>query len=135
MNPPLTRCSSVIIVALRQRRVFLLDDAATAGNLYDVCARIKPLRGARGMPHAGDPRDRPEVASIAHDSYLSSVRIRLLIPAFLLSATPLSLAAQSDAATTTSGRIPRRMILAVVGALVGGAGGAVLHRDGSGTAC
>ncbi len=103
--------------------------------MYDVCARIKPLRGARGMPHAGDPRDRPEVASIAHDSYLSSVRIRLLIPAFLLSATPLSLAAQSDAATTTSGRIPRRMILAVVGALVGGAGGAVLHRDGSGTAC
>jgi hypothetical protein len=112
-----------------------VDAAATAGNLYDVCARIKPLGGARGMPHASERRDRPEVASIAHDSYLSSVRIRLLIPAFLLFATPLSLAAQSDASTIASGRTPRRAILAVVGALVGGAGGAALHRDGSGTTC
>ena len=85
------------------------------------------------MPASG--ATRPEVASIAHDSYLSSVRIRPLIPAFLLSATPLSIAAQSDAATIATGRTPRRTILAVVGALVGGAGGAVLHRDGSGTAC
>ena len=87
------------------------------------------------MPHPSERRDRPEVASIAHDSYLSSVRIRLLIPALLLVATPLSLAAQSDAASIAAGRTPRRMILAVVGALVGGAGGAVLHHDGSGTGC
>jgi hypothetical protein len=63
------------------------------------------------------------------------VRIRLLIPALLLSATPISLAAQSDAATAATGRTPRRTLLAVVGALVGGAGGAVLHHDGSGTSC
>src|SRR5687768_18460087 len=40
MNPPLTRCSTVIIVALRQRRVFLFDDAATAGNLRSEERRV-----------------------------------------------------------------------------------------------
>ena len=63
------------------------------------------------------------------------MRTRLLIPALLLSAAPLSLAAQSDGGTVAASRIPRRAVLAVVGALVGGAGGAVLHHDGSGTAC
>jgi hypothetical protein len=63
------------------------------------------------------------------------VRTCLLIPALLLSATPLSLAAQRDAASVATGRTPRRTVLAVVGALVGGAGGAVLHNDGSGTSC
>ena len=58
-----------------------------------------------------------------------------LIPAVLLSATPLSLAAQSDGGTVAANRTPRRAVLAVVGALVGAAGGAVLHHDGSGTAC
>ena len=67
-----------------------------------------------------------------HDTYLSSVRAWLLIPAFL-SVTPLSLAAQRDAAIT--GRTPRRAVLAVAGALVGGAGGAFLHREGTGNAC
>ena len=60
------------------------------------------------------------------------MRAWLLIPAFL-SVTPLSLAAQRDAAIT--GRTPRRAVLAVVGALVGGAGGAFLHREGTGNAC
>ena len=72
---------------------------------------------------------------IARDTYLSSVRTSLLIPALLLSATPLSLAAQSDDSTVTTGRVPRRVVLAVVGALVGGAAGAILHHDESGTAC
>lgn len=63
------------------------------------------------------------------------MRTFLLIPALLLSAAPLSLAAQSDAATASTGRTPRRTLLAIVGTLVGGAGGAVLHHDGSGTAC
>jgi hypothetical protein len=75
------------------------------------------------------------VAIITHDTYLSSVRTRLLIPALLLSATSLSLAAQSDGSTVAASRIPRRAVLAIVGALVGGAGGAILHQDGSGTAC
>jgi hypothetical protein len=60
------------------------------------------------------------------------VRAWLLIPAFL-STTPLSLAAQRDAVVT--GRTPRRAVLAVIGALVGGAGGAFLHREGTGKAC
>jgi hypothetical protein len=67
-----------------------------------------------------------------HDTYLSPVRAWLLIPAFL-SVAPLSLAAQRDAGVT--GRTPRRAVLAVVGALVGGAGGAFLHREGTGNAC
>jgi hypothetical protein len=62
------------------------------------------------------------------------VRAWLLIPA-LLSATPLSLAAQRDAAAVATGRTPRRVVLAVLGALAGGAGGAFLHREGTGTAC
>lgn len=67
-----------------------------------------------------------------HSTYLSAVRAWLLIPAFL-SITPLSLAAQRDAVVT--GRTPRRAVLAVLGALVGGAGGAFLHREGTGNAC
>ena len=63
------------------------------------------------------------------------MRLGLLIPALLLSAAPLSLAAQSDAATASTSRVPRRTLLAIIGTLVGGAGGAVLHHDGSGTAC
>jgi hypothetical protein len=65
-------------------------------------------------------------------TYLSIVRAWLLIPAFL-SLAPLSLAAQRDAVVTR--RTPRRAVLAVVGALVGGAGGAFLHREGTGNAC
>ena len=73
-----------------------------------------------------------QVAIVVHDTYLSSVRAWLLIPAFF-SITPLSLAAQRDAVVT--GRTPRRAVLAVVGALVGAAGGAFLHREGTGNAC
>ena len=68
-----------------------------------------------------------------HNTYLSSVRAWLLIPAFL-SAAPLSLAAQRDAAAAATGRTPRRVLLGIVGALAGGAGGALLHRA-AGTAC
>ena len=73
------------------------------------------------------------MAIAAHDTYLSSVRAWLLIPAFL-SAAPLSLAAQRDADAVASGRTPRRVLLGIVGALAGGAGGALLHRD-AGTTC
>jgi hypothetical protein len=74
------------------------------------------------------------VASIVHDTYLSSVRAWLLLPA-LLSAAPSSLAAQIDAAARVEHRTPRRAVLAIVGALAGGAGGVFFHRQGSGTAC
>jgi hypothetical protein len=67
------------------------------------------------------------------DTYLWSVRIWLLIPAFL-SLAPPSLVAQRDAATA-SGRTPRRVILAIVGAIVGGTGTALLNRESSGDSC
>jgi hypothetical protein len=74
------------------------------------------------------------VASVVHDTYLSSVRAWLLLPA-LLSATPSSLAAQIDGAARVEHRTPRRAVLAIVGALAGGAGGVFFHRQGSGSAC
>jgi len=74
------------------------------------------------------------VASVVHGTYLSSVRAWLLLPV-LLSATPSSLAAQVDAAARVEHRTPRRTVLAIVGALAGGAGGVFFHRQGSGSAC
>ncbi len=74
------------------------------------------------------------MAIVAHHTYLSSVRVWLLIPALLASA-PLSIAAQRDPATVAADRTPRRVVLAVIGALAGGAGAAVLNRDGTGTSC
>jgi hypothetical protein len=63
------------------------------------------------------------------------VRACLLIPVLLLSTAPLSLTAQSDRVAGATPRTPRRTLLAVIGAVIGGSGGALLHRDGSGTAC
>lgn len=69
-----------------------------------------------------------------HDTYLSSVRACLLLPALLV-ATPSSLAAQVEAAARVEHRTPRRTVLAIVGALAGSAGGVFFHRQGSGSAC
>lgn len=63
------------------------------------------------------------------------MRACLLISTLLLSTTPLSLTAQSDRTAVETTRIPRRTVLTVVGAVIGGTGGALFHRDGSGTAC
>lgn len=74
------------------------------------------------------------MAISTHDTYLSSVRAWLLFPA-LLSATPLSLAAQIDGAARADGRTPRRTVLTIVGALAGAAGGIFFNRNGLGTTC
>jgi hypothetical protein len=84
------------------------------------------------LPSATRPDRR--VAIIAHDTYLSSVRAWLLLPA-LLSTTPPSLAAQVDDAAGLDRRTPRRAVLAIVGALAGAASGVLFHRQVSSTAC
>ena len=68
-----------------------------------------------------------QVASVRHATYLFSVRIWLLLPA-LLSATPLF--AQTDGTIRSDRRTPRRVVLAVVGALAGGAAGSFLQGQG-----
>lgn len=74
------------------------------------------------------------MAIIARDTYLSPVRAWLLLPALLL-VIPLSLAAQVDGAAGADRRTPRRAVLAIVGAVAGGAGGTLLHGGGTGTPC
>jgi hypothetical protein len=78
-----------------------------------------------------------------HDTYLSCaitcretsvatasiVRAFRVLPAALLAA-PLTLLAQLPTDAPQERRAPRRVILAIVGALAGGAGGAFFHRQG-----
>lgn len=68
-----------------------------------------------------------QVASVRHATYLFSVRIWLLLPALLCS-TPLF--AQADGTIRSDRRKPRRVVLAVVGALAGGAAGNFVQRQG-----
>jgi hypothetical protein len=74
------------------------------------------------------------VAIVARATYLSSVRALLLAPA-LLSITPFTLAAQIGESVRADRRTPRRATLAIVGALVGGAAGALFHKQGAAASC
>jgi hypothetical protein len=74
------------------------------------------------------------VAIVAHATYLSSVRALLLAPA-LFSITPFTLAAQAGESARADRRMPRRVTLAIVGALVGGAAGAFFQKQGASASC
>jgi hypothetical protein len=74
------------------------------------------------------------VAIVANVTYLSAVRARLFLPA-LLFAPPLSLAAQVADATPGERRASRRTVLAILGTIVGGAGGAFFQRQTAEGAC
>jgi hypothetical protein len=58
------------------------------------------------------------------------VRAFRVLPAVLL-AVPLTVVAQAQTNAPAERRLPRRALMAVVGALAGGAGGAFFHRQGS----
>jgi hypothetical protein len=90
------------------------------------CKRYAPSRCAA--------RPNRWVAIVVHETYLSSVRAWLLLFA-LLYVTPLSLAAQIDAAARPDRRTPRRTVLTVVGAVAGGASGLFFDRRSSGNGC
>ena len=85
------------------------------------------------MPPAAAPHEPTRwVAIVAHATYLSSVRASLLAPA-LLSISPITVAAQGG--EIADSRTPRRATLAIVGALVGGAAGALFHKQGAPASC
>ena len=74
------------------------------------------------------------MAILANATYLFAVRARLLLPV-LLFVSPLSLAAQRGDAVPSDRRTPRRTVLAIVGAIAGGAGGAFFSRQAADGAC
>ena len=87
------------------------------------------------MPHPGESTEADrQVAIIAHATYLSAVRARLFLPALLV-APPLSLAAQAGDAAPADRRASRRTVMAIVGAIAGGAGGAFFSRQAAEGAC
>jgi hypothetical protein len=87
------------------------------------------------MPPAGaGTRRSARVAIVSHATYLSSVRALLLTPA-LLYITPFALVAQVEGTARAERRTPRRTTLAIVGAIVGGAAGALFQKQGGGASC